>query len=344
MANIRSFIFILLKGFVMKGSLKTVLFAILFLTFLPAVTAQDAPEPLVYRDITFPELPYPSRWIEVNGVRMHYLEGGDPEGEPILFIHGNPTWSYLWRNIMPIVEPAGRVIAVDLVGLGRSDKPDIGYRIEDHQHYLDGFIEAMNLTNMTLVVHDWGSTLGLNYAADHPDNVKAIVMMEALIPPGVLTPLDQLPSIYGELFGPLRTDGVGEELVLNQNFFIEAILAQDMQLTGEALDPYRAPFPTPEDRLPILVFPREIPFGGEPEDVAAMIETYSAWLSETETPILLFYVTPGFVTGEASIQWAETNIRNLETVNLGPGTHFVQEMYPEAIGQGILNWLEGLSE
>lgn len=323
--------------------LRRLMFLLVLLVMMTPIAAQDTAEPVVYTGLSFPELPYRSRWIEVNGARMHYLEGGDPAADPILFIHGNPTWSYLWRNIMPIVEPEGRVIAVDLVGFGRSDKPDIGYRIEDHQRYLNGFIETMGLENITLVVHDWGSTLGLNYAAAHSENVKAIVLMEALIPPGTLTPLDELPPIYKELFGPIRTEGIGEELVLNQNFFVETALAQDMQFTGDALDPYRVPFPTPEDRLPILVFPREIPFGGDPADVAAMIENYSAWLSETDTPVLLFYVTPGFVTGEASVQWAEANISKLETINLGPGPHFLQERYPEEIGEGIVHWLERLS-
>jgi haloalkane dehalogenase len=184
----------------------------------------------------------------------------------------------------------------------------------------------------------------LNYAAAHPDNVKALVLMEALIPPGTLTPLDELPSIYREIFGPLRTDGVGEELVLNQNFFIETLLAQDAHLSDEALDPYRAPFPSPEDRFPILVFPREVPFGGEPADVAAMVENYSAWLSETDTPVLLFYATPGFIVTEAVVAWAEVNIRNLDTINLGPGGHFLQELYPEAIGEGIVNWLQTFAD
>lgn len=323
---------------------RMLLFGIFLLSFTAHINAQEQPPPVTYDEIDFPDLPYPSRWVEVNGDKMHYLEGGDPAADPILFIHGNPTWSYLWRNIMPIVEPEGRVIAIDLIGLGRSDKPDIDYRIEDHQRYLNSFIEVMRLKNITLVVHDWGSTLGLNYAAANPDNVKAIVLMEALIPPGTLTPLDELPAIYQELFGPIRSEGVGEELVLNQNFFVETILAQDMQLSGDALDPYRAPFLTPEDRLPILVFPREIPFGGEPADVAAMIENYSAWLSETDTPVLLFYVTPGFVTAEPSVQWAEANIDNLETVNLGPGPHYLQERYPQEIGDGIVSWLEALEE
>jgi haloalkane dehalogenase len=328
----------------MKIAQRMLLLGVFLLFFAAQVSAQDQSEPITYHGIDFPELPYPSRWVDVNGDKMHYLEGGDPAADPILFIHGNPTWSYLWRNIMPIVEPKGRVIAVDLIGFGRSDKPDIGYRIADHQRYLDGFIEAMDLKNITLVVHDWGSTLGLNYAAAHPDNVKAIVLMEALIPPGTLTPLDELPQIYQDIFGPLRTEGVGEELVLNQNFFVETILAQDMQFSGEALDPYRAPFPNPEDRRPILVFPREIPFGGEPADVAAMVENYSNWLSETETPVLLFYATPGFIVTESVVAWAEEHIHHLETIDLGPGVHFLQELYPEAIGEGIVNWLERLPE
>lgn len=307
-----------------------------------AISAQEQPqEPLIYDGLEFPELPYASRWIEVNGARMHYLEGGDPAGAPILFLHGNPTWSYLWRDIMPHLEDQGRVIAVDLVGFGRSDKPDIGYRFVDHREYLDGFITEMGLENITLVIHDWGSGLGFDYASRNPDNVKAIAFMESMLPPVPFAEIATLPAPFPDVFIPLRTEGIGEELVLNQNFFVEGILVSDAQITDEAvLNAYRAPFPTPETRLPTLVWPREVPFGDEPADVAAIMRDYGDWVAETDTPMLLLYVTPGALTPEAGVQWAQNNITNLETVFLGEGGHFIQELYPDAIGEAIANWLE----
>ncbi len=310
-----------------------------FLLTLAPVTAQNNSQPVQYDGLTFPELPYPSRWIEVNDAKMHYLEGGDPTADPILFLHGNPTWSYLWRDIMPIVEPQGRVIAVDLIGMGRSDQPDISYTIADHQDYLTGFVDAMGLENITLVVHDWGSGLGFDYAANHPDNIQAVVFMESMIPPVVGSPLGDLPVPYQELFNPLRTEGVGEELILNQNFFVETILADDMPLSGDELNPYRAPFPTPAERQPILMFPRQVPFGGQPADTAARFQNYVNWLSETQTPMLMFTVAPGFLMPEPAITWAEENITNLDRVDLGQGGHFIQELYPQEIGDGIAEWI-----
>lgn len=303
------------------------------------ITAQDESDPLIYENLTFPEMPYPSKWIEINGDEMHYIEAGDPAADPILFLHGNPTWSYLWRNIMPLVETNGHVIAVDLIGMGRSDKPDIAYTIAEHQAYLTEFIETMELEDITLVVHDWGSGLGFDYAATNPDNVKAIVFMESMIPPIIGAPLDQLPQPYQDVFVPLRTEGVGEEIVLNQNFFVETILADDMPLSGDALDPYRVPFPTPDTRHPILVFPRQVPFAGQPQETSERFQNYVAWLSTTETPMLLFTVTPGFLIPEPGVEWATQNIANLDVIELGQGGHFIQELYPEEIGTGISEWL-----
>jgi len=199
----------------------------------------------------------------------------------------------------------------------------------------------MGLEDITLVIHDWGSGLGFDYASRNPDNVKAIAFMEAMLPPVPFAEIETLPAPFPDVFIPLRTEGVGEELVLNQNFFVEGILASDAQITDETvLNAYRAPFPTPETRLPTLVWPREVPFGGEPEDVAAIVEDYSAWVVATDTPMLLLYVTPGALTPEAGVQWAEENITNLEMVFLGEGGHFIQELYPDAIGEAIASWLE----
>lgn len=330
-------------------TLMIVLSVVFFSASTSTLSAQEpapttAPEPIVYEDIPFPDLPYPSRWIEVNGQKIHYLEGGDPAGSPVLFLHGNPTWSYLWRDIMPALEEDARVIAPDLIGMGRSDRPDIAYTTADHQAYLNGFIEEMGLENITLVVHDWGSFLGFSYAANNPDNVRAIVFMESMIPPVVGTPLDDLPGPIAEFFSTMRTEGVGEELLLNQNFFVEEALGAGAQLDEETLDAYRAPFPTPADRLPILMFPREVPFGEEPEGSAAAYAEYTAWLTTTDTPMLMFHVTPGVLIPEPGVDWARENIDNLTTIELGPGGHYVQEAYPAEIGQGISAWYSTLGQ
>ena len=276
---------------------------------------------VVYEGLEFPELPYSSSFatLEPEGLptaEMHYMEGGDPEGDPILFLHGNPTWSYLWRDIMPHLEAQGRLIAPYLIGFGRSDKPDIAYRFEEHARYLEAFIDSLGLTNLTLVIHDWGSGLGFDYAARHPEEVKAVVFMEAMIPPAPLTPVEELPENVREFFTTLRTPGIGETLVLEQNFFVEEALFGPAgvrnELTEAEKNAYRAPFPTPETRLPTLVWPREIPFGGEPADNAAVFERYVGWIETTDTPMLYFHVTPGVINPPEALEWAQGHISNLE--------------------------------
>lgn len=320
------------------------LFVLFILTGVPTMTqAQDTASaiPVVYTGLEFPELPYASRWIEIDGVRLHYIEGGNPGADPILFLHGIPTWSYIWRDIMPVVEPAGRVIALDFVGFGRSEHAPITYDIATQVTYLEGFIEALDLQNVTLVIQDLGSAAGFAYAAAHEDSIKGIVFMEAAIPP-IFSP-DFVPT------GPLAEfmaniqmilqPGVGEEMLLNQNAFIEQILpAQINRSLSEAeMNAYRAPFPTPESRLPILDNgPRQF---ANPATVQ-LIASYSEWLMMTDIPMLHLYVTPGLLNPEASVEWSRMNIRNIEQQNIGEGGHFFQEDHPAEIGASIVNWLE----
>ena len=182
--------------------------------------------PVIYEGLAFPELPYVSRWVEVDGIRIHSIEGGNPGADPILFLHGIPTWSYLWRNVMPVVEPSGRVIALDFVGFGRSERPDGPYDLATQGTYVEGFVDALDLHDITLVIHDLGSGVGFAYAAAHEDNIKGIVFMEAAIPP-VFSP-DFVPTgALAEFMATIQTilqPGVGEEMILNQNAFIEQVL------------------------------------------------------------------------------------------------------------------------
>jgi len=293
------------------------------------------------------EFPFESHYVEVLGSKMHYIDEG--QGDPILFIHGNPTSSYLWRNIIPYVSDDGRAIAVDLIGMGKSDKPDIDYRFVDHAKYLEAFIDELELQNVTLVIHDWGSGLGLNYAMNNEDNIKGIAMMEALLFPmtwddfpSTVIGISPSPLVTGtnemkEMFQNFRTPGVGEELIMNQNIFIEQFLdsAVIRDLSEEEMNQYREPYPTPEDRKPIWVWPNEIPINGEPADVHEIVSNYNQWIQETPIPKLLIHATPGIITTEEAVQWSNDNLKNLKTVNVGPGLHYIQEDAPDEIGEAI---------
>jgi haloalkane dehalogenase len=285
--------------------------------------------------------PYQKSFVNVRGSKMAYVDVG--RGPVVLFIHGNPTSSYLWRNIIPYVSGTHRVIAVDLIGMGDSDKPALDYGFGDHAAHLDGFIAALGLKNITLVVHDWGSALGMRHARLNPGNVRAIAFMEALIPPTFPAPA---PEALGPEFGPLmrniRTAGIGEKMVLEQNFFVEVMLGQYgsvRPLTPEALAEYRRPFPTPESRKPTLAFPRALPIGGSPTDTLAEINANGAWLAATTIPKLMFHATPGAVAPAPVVEAIKAMVPGLESISIGPGRHFVQEDNPQAIGEGLARWL-----
>jgi haloalkane dehalogenase len=320
-----------------------VLFALLLVAAGAQAQTGDPQPPIIYEGLEVPELPYASRWIEVNGAKMHYMETGNPGGRPILLLHGQPTWSYLWRNVMPHLEDSGRVIALDLIGMGLSDKPDIGYTFMEHREYVWGFIEAMELENIVLVIHDWGSALGFDYAFNHQDNVQAIAFMEALVAPPAN--YDELNPEFGAFLQLVRAgDGVGEELLINQNMFVEQLLPSAIlrPLSEAELNAYRFPYPTPETRLPVFMWPNQVPIAGEPADVNAVVGEYAVWLTQTEMPMLNLYATPGLLMGENVAQMLQGMYKNLEILNVGEGLHFIQEDQPDAIGQGIAAWLAGL--
>ncbi len=293
-----------------------------------AVVAQSG-ETAGQRDISA-DFPFQSHYVDVLGSRMHYIDEG--QGDVVLFLHGNPTSSYLWRNIVPYVSGEYRAIAVDLIGMGKSDKPDLDYTFYDHARYLDGFIEALALTDITLVMHDWGSGLGFHYAQRHPDNVKAMAFMEAIY---------REREGMGELFEQFRTPGVGEELLVEQNLFVEQVLPSSVirGLTDEEMNYYRTPYLDPASRTPILQWPRQLPLDGEPADVVATINTYQQWLTQTSLPKLLLTATPGALVTQDDVVWLEENLNELTVVNAGPGRHYIQEDNPHVIGETLAAWL-----
>ena len=283
--------------------------------------------------------PFESKYIEVEGSKIHYVDEGT--GDPILFLHGNPTSSYLWRNIIPYAAKVGRAIAPDLIGMGKSDKPDIEYRFFDHVRYIDAFIEQLGLQNITFVIHDWGSGIGFHYASRHEGNTKGLAFMEAILP---MQSWDAFPEGARDLFKSFRAKDVGEDLLINKNVFVENVLPGSVvrTLTGEEMDRYREPYKEEAARKPVWRWPNELPIEGEPADVWEAAVAYHEWLQRTEVPKILFHATPGAIMQAPLVKSLESTLKNLKTVDIGPGVHFLQEDNPHKIGEELAKWYQGL--
>ena len=301
--------------------------------FAIVVSAQTDIDPRA--DVFSAEFPYQSKYVEVLGHRLHYIDEGNSAGDTFLFLHGNPTSSYLWRNVMRYIKPQHRIVAVDNIGFGKSDQPiDLDYTFQTHYQYIEGFIEAIGLEDIVLVIHDWGSVLGLNYAMENSANVKGIAMMEALIPP-------TFPMQEAGFFANFREPHTGRRLLIEQNMFIEGILfggTRTRTLSDAEKAIYRAPFLTEETRFPIYVWPNELPIGGEPARNVDLINEIGEWLRTSSVPKLVQYAAPGALLGPDVAAWMSVNYRNVETDFVGYGTHYIQEDNPQAIGRGILEW------
>ncbi|MFQ5662797.1 MAG: haloalkane dehalogenase [Terriglobia bacterium] len=284
--------------------------------------------------------PFKANYVQVHGSKMHYVDEGS--GDPILFLHGNPTSSYLWRNIIPYLTFKARCLAPDLIGMGKSDKPALEYRFFDHVKYIEGFINKLELKNLTLVVHDWGSALGFHYAARHQDHIKAMAFMEAILLPA--PGWEVFPENFTGIFQAFRTPEVGWDLIVNKNMFVERILpaAVVRGLTDEEMNHYREPFKQPESRKPLWRWPNEIPIAGEPADVVTAVAAYSDKLRQSEWPKLLFHASPGAILRAAMVEWCRANLKNLKTVDVGEGIHFLQEDHPHRIGAELASWYDSL--
>jgi haloalkane dehalogenase len=283
--------------------------------------------------------------IDVLGSQMAYVDVGPRDAPVVLFLHGNPTSSYLWRNVIPHVAPAARCVAPDLIGFGQSDKPAIAYRVADHARYLEGFIRALGLGEVVLVLHDWGSALGFDWARRHEASVRGLVFMEFIRPFPTWADFAERGDRRSGLFQAFRDPDHGRKLLIEDNAFIEQVLpgAIVRGLAAADHDAYRRPFLDPAHREPIRRFPCELPIAGEPADVYAMVTAYHDWLLETAVPKLMFWACPGALIPVERAAWYAKRLRNLQAVEIGEGRHYVQEDNPDAIGMGIADWLAGLS-
>ncbi|MFV0533808.1 MAG: haloalkane dehalogenase [Cumulibacter sp.] len=287
--------------------------------------------------------PLDKRYTDVLGRRMAYVDVGT--GDPIVFLHGNPTSSYLWRNVIPHVQANARCIAPDLIGMGDSDKltdsgPD-SYRFVEHRRYLDALLRQLGVTErVTLVVHDWGSALGFDWANRTRESVLGIAYMEAIVRE---VTWDEWPEAARGIFQGFRSDA-GEKLILEKNIFVERVLPSSIlrTLTEDEMAIYRAPFAEPgEGRRPTLTWPRQIPIEGQPEDVCDIVNDYSLWLSSSTIPKLFVNADPGSILTGAQREFARAwpNQREVTVA----GDHFIQEDSPDEIGQALSDWHSSIS-
>ncbi|MEP2782763.1 MAG: haloalkane dehalogenase [Pseudoruegeria sp.] len=284
---------------------------------------------------------YRKKIANIHDSKMAYVDEG--AGDPIVFFHGNPTSSYLWRNVMPHLQDTHRVIAPDLIGMGDSGKPDIAYKYANHAAYLHRLLDSLDLKNATLVLHDWGGPLGFDWAMKNPDRIRALVYMETITPPSMPFESYETMGPFGDLFKAWRTEGVGEKMILQDNMFITEVLGKIgvfTPLKAEVLAEYNRYYPTPESRAPILQWPREVPIAEIPANTVALTRNIGTFLTTSDLPKLLFHATPGALYTPKVVAWHKANVPNLTTVDLGNGVHFLQEDHPDAIGTGISDWLE----
>lgn len=285
-----------------------------------------------------------SKFLDVLGTRMHYLEAGS--GDPILFLHGVPTSSYLWRNVIPHLSPLGRCIAVDLIGFGQSGKPDIQYSISDHINYIEHFIQALGLKRITLIMHGWGSVVGLDYAMRHPANCKGLVFYEAFL--RCVSESELALPVYEE-YAECSDQSTMSDIVSNGISFIDKILPQHIMrtLSEDELTNYRAPFIESGSGKPIAQYLKELPaadLSDARKKCDEIIATFTQKLMTSKLPKLMLYSIPGFITPIATVMWAKEHLPNIEVIDIGEELHLAQESCPAVIGEAISVWMQGLEQ
>ena len=278
--------------------------------------------------------------VDVLDSVMSYVDAG--AGTPMVFLHGNPTSSYLWRKVLARLGGPGRRLAPDLIGMGASGKPPVEYRFGDHARYLETWFDAVGLEEVVLIGHDWGGALAFDWATRHPGRARGVAFLETIVRP---MSWEDFPQSARAVFESLRSPGAGEALVLDQNMFIEQALPATVGtgLSEEDLAAYRKPYPDRESRRPLLAWPRALPIGGEPADVVERVEAYDRWLAGSAgVPKLLLTFDPGPSTmiGPEMAAWCREHIAGLEVVACGPAGHHAPEDQPGAIAAAIASWTD----
>jgi haloalkane dehalogenase len=279
--------------------------------------------------------------VDVLDSTMAYVEAGSPAGSPIVFLHGNPTSSYVWRRVIPRIGVPARLLAPDLIGMGASCKPPLEYGFADHARYLAAWFDALGLDRLVLVGHDWGGALAFDWASQHPERVRGLAFMETIVKPMVG---DEFPADARPFFASVKIPGVGEQMILEQNLQLERLLSRSgSTLSEEDREVYRRPYPTPESRRPLLQWPRSMPIDGEPAEVVARIEAYDEWLASSPQVFKLLLTFdpdgPGILIRPPLVEWCAAHVAGLEIEHCGYASHVAPEDQPGAIANAITAWL-----
>lgn len=279
---------------------------------------------------------YKPHYASVKGSKIHYIDEG--RGEPVLFLHGMPTWSYLWRNIIPALTDTARCIAPDLIGMGKSGKPDIAYTVKNHIHYMEEFIDTLDLHNITLVLHGFGSLIGLYYAMQYPQRIRGLVFYESHIHTGHDEDILSLPVRH---FASMLSDvQASYRAVIKDNYVVNHLLPASVlrELTHEEMEHYREPFQTPSSRKVLWQYIQELSAGHLSKEVLELMEDYTAKLRKSSVPKLFLYAIPGFFTTVSTLQWCRTNLSSLTITDLGEALHFAQETLPFEFANALSTW------
>jgi haloalkane dehalogenase len=305
--------------------------------FEPAAAGRSKTEPAACAVTPDPSA---SKFVEVHGSRMHYIDTG--RGETVLFLHGNPVWSYIWRKVLPHVSPTARCVAPDLIGMGLSDKPAIKYTFLDQVRYVEGFIKQLGLERITLVLHDWGCMIGFYVAMRQERNIRGVAFMEAMLQP--YESWRDFPPKLAPPFKVFRDPKTGPKMILEGNALVEKVVPANtlVPFSEEEMDCFRMPLPDPQSRKVVLQFIDQLPIAGQPAAAADAIGRYAEWLKRTKLPKLFLWAEPGIINSERDVEWARRHYKNLKTSFLGRGSHFLQQEVPVELGQEIARWHEGL--
>ena len=278
------------------------------------------------------------KYAQILGSKMHYVDEG--QGRAVVLVHGNPTSSYLWRNIIPTLAKTHRVIAPDLIGMGKSDKPDLEYTLQDHIRYFTALMKELDLRDATFVLHDWGGALGVEFARKNPDVVRDIVMAEATTKPFYWKDEDAMTKM---IFAELRHPEKGHKLIAGKNYFIEGMLPMltGRKLTDTEMAAYRAPYPSVTERKPLYVWPQEIPFDETPKRNHDVLSENYEYLKNSDIPLLFIHADPGVIYTKAIIEGIRADISRAQFTSIGPGMHFIQETAPKKLSQILLDWVSG---
>lgn len=284
---------------------------------------------------------YKSKYVDIYDSKIHYIDEGD--GDPIVFLHGMPTSCYLWRNVIPSVVQHGRCIALDLIGMGKSDRPDLDYRADDFIRYFDEFIKSLKLKNITLVMHGWGSVIGFDYAMRNIENIKGLAFVESYVHKVDNWSQASLPMQHVGLF--LSNHESPKDLITKTDYFFDKIFPGCMirRLSAEEMRHYREPYADMRHRKLLWRYLLDLPYNQNAKDVSNLIENYSAKLVSSSVPKLMMYSIPGYVTTVDTLIWVKKNLKNIKLVDLGEGLHYVQESKPHEVGAAISSWMQDLS-